>query len=72
MIPTMILFALILARWWRIALVAAVVVWPVVVLADGTISSAGEILAAALLGVANAAVGVAAHQVVLQTVRRWG
>ena len=72
MIPTMILFGLVAGRWWRAALVAAALVWPAIVLVDGAIESAGEVFAAAGLGVANAAVGVLVHQTVLQAAHRWG
>lgn len=72
MIPTMMLFGLVLGRWWRFALAAAAVFWPALLLADGTISTAGEVLGAAALGLANAAVGVLVHQAVLQAARRWG
>lgn len=70
MIPTMILFGLLLGRWWRLSLGAAAVAWPLLLLADGVVSVVPVLLGAAVLGVANAAVGVAAHQAVLQLVRR--
>ena len=72
MIPTMILVGLILGRWWRAALLSSAILWPAVVLADGSIDSVGEVLAASVLGVSNAAVGMLVHQAVLQAVRRWG
>lgn len=72
MIPTMILFGLVLGRWWKSTLVAAAIVWPL--LASPALLQAGAgiggFAAAALLGVANAAVGVAVHQSVLALVRR--
>jgi hypothetical protein len=71
MIPTMILFGLVLGRWWRAALVAGTIVWPAIVLADGAINSVVEVFSAAGLGVANAAVGVLLHQAALQAYRRW-
>jgi hypothetical protein len=71
MIPTMILFGLVLGRWWRAALVAGTIVWPAIALADGAINSVGEVFSAAGLGVANAAVGVLLHQAALQAYRRW-
>lgn len=70
MIPTMILFGLVTGRWWRPALVAAAIVWPVLLLVDGVIGISADLLAAALFGAANAAVGVAVHQVLLWLVRR--
>lgn len=67
MIPTMIVFGVVLGRWWRFALVAAAVVWPVLVadLVGLTVGLAG----AAALGVANAALGVLAHQACLDAYR---
>ncbi|HTF10233.1 MAG TPA: hypothetical protein VK659_18870 [Asanoa sp.] len=65
MIPTLILFGLVCGRWWRSALVAAAVGWPVLLLATGTLDLRPlPLLAAAGLAVVNAAVGVAGHQAV--------
>lgn len=74
MIPTMILFGLVFGRWWRTALVAAAVVWPAVLLMDGVIAGApgskvAVVFQAAALAVANAALGVGVHQIVLAGVR---
>lgn len=71
MIPTMILFGLVTGRWWRLALVAAAIVWPGLLLFDGVMGVSVDLLAAALLGMVNAAVGVAVHQAVLRLVRRF-
>lgn len=70
MIPTMILFGLITGRWWRFALIAAAIVWPVLLLVDGVMGLSAGLLAASLLGAANAAVGMAVHQALLWLVRR--
>ena len=70
MIPTMILFGLVTGRWWRLALIAAAIVWPVLLLVDGVVGISADLLAAALFGVVNAAVGVAVHQALLWLVRR--
>lgn len=70
MIPTMILFGLITGRWWRLALIAAAILWPALLLVDGVMGLSAGLLAAALLGAANAAVGVAVHQALLWLVRR--
>ena len=56
MIPTMILFGLVLGRWWKSAIAAGAVVWP-------------AILVLAALGAANTAAGVAVHQAALRLVR---
>ncbi|MCF4123049.1 hypothetical protein L1785_18905 [Antribacter sp. KLBMP9083] len=70
MIPTMIVYGLLLGRWWRVAIVSAALVWPLLlVLADVPISGNG-LVAAAFLGAANASAGVLVHQGVLWLVRR--
>lgn len=69
MIPTMILFGLVSGRWWKSALVAAAILWPTLLWAGGVITTPGEAIAAAVLGVLNSAVGVGAHQLVLGLVR---
>jgi hypothetical protein len=70
MIPTMIVFGLIFGRWWRAALIAAAVFWPALLVIDGVMGLSVGLLAAAAFGVANAGVGVAAHQAVLWVFRR--
>lgn len=75
MIPTMILFGLVFGRWWKSALVAAAIVWPLLLFAYGTLQSApgslaGVLALAVVLAVVNAGVGVAIHQAVLHLVRR--
>lgn len=66
MVPTMILFGVALGRWWRWALVGAAIVWPVLLLVDGVAGIGPQLLGASALGVANAAVGIAAHQLVFR------
>ncbi|MDN5896697.1 MAG: hypothetical protein L0H93_22100 [Nocardioides sp.] len=68
MIPTMILFGLVTGYWWRFALPVAAVIWPTLLLASDTIA-VRQIPVAALLGLVNAAVGVALVQGVLVAVR---
>lgn len=70
MISTMTLFGLVAGRWWRFALVAVAIAWPVLLLVDGAMGPSAVLLAAALLEAANAAVGVAVHQALLWLVRR--
>jgi hypothetical protein len=72
MIPTMILLGLIFGRWWRPALATAAVGWPLVLVATNVIDFAesGILASAALLAVANAGVGVLAHQACLRVYRR--
>jgi hypothetical protein len=68
-IPTMIVFGVVLGRWWRFALVAAAVVWPLLV--AGQVGLKVGLASAAALGVANAAVGVLAHQACLHAYRHF-
>lgn len=70
MIPTMIAFGLVLGRWWESALVASAIVWPVLLVASGTMGLSADLLGGALLGALNAAVGVTVHQGVLGVIRR--
>jgi hypothetical protein len=69
-IPTMILVGLLLGRWWRAALVVGAAGWPVLLWAQGLVSTPGELLGAAALGLVNTAVGVLVHQLGLALVRR--
>lgn len=69
MIPSMIVFGLMFGRWWKTAIIAATVVWPLLLLSDGVpvgspSEQAGQLIGGALLAAANAAVGVAAHQAI--------
>ncbi len=68
MIPTMILFGVVLGRWWWAALPLAAISWPILLLASDTID-AGQIPGAAMLGLLNAAVGVGVAQGVLLVYR---
>lgn len=71
MIPTVILWGLIFGRWWKTALIGSAIAWPAVLAIDGVMGlEPGQLLAAALLAVANATVGAAVHQGVLWLVRR--
>jgi hypothetical protein len=70
MIPTMIVFGLVFGRWWRTTLIAAAVLWPALVVWTAGPVTVGQVVGAALLGVANAAVGVLVHQAVLWVIRR--
>jgi hypothetical protein len=70
-IPTMILLGFVLGRWWRPALGTAAVGWPLLLVATNVIDfDDGRVLAgAAVLAVANAGVGVLAHQACLGVYR---
>ncbi len=71
MIPNMTLLGLILGRWWLPALVTAAVGWPLLLVSTNVIewSEPTMLLGAALFGVANAGVGVLAHQACLRMYR---
>lgn len=69
MIPTMIVFGVVVGRWWRFAPVAAAVVWPLLIAAAGIELTVSLLAYAAAVGVANAAVGVVAHQACLHAYR---
>ena len=70
MIPTMIVFGALFGRWPWLALAAAAVVWPALLIVTDVMDVERGLVVAAGLGVANAAVGVVVHQCVLFAVRR--
>ena len=69
MIPTLILFGLVLGRWWRLALAVAAVGWPAVLVAGGVMESDVGLVGAAGLAVLNTGVGVLVHHAVGRAVR---
>jgi hypothetical protein len=69
-IPTLILFGLVFGRWWRSSLIVAAVGWPVLLLATDVIGVGPALLGASGLAIANTAVGVLVHQVILRLSRR--
>lgn len=68
-IPSMIVFGLVFGRWWRSALVLSAVIWDALLVAGGAMGFELGLLGAALLAVANAAIGVLVHQGALQAYR---
>lgn len=62
MIPVLIAGGLVFGRWPLVTLVAAAVLWPVVLVATGVIGFESQLLAAAGLAVVNAGAGVLVHQ----------
>lgn len=64
MIPTLLVFGLLIGRWWKTALVVGTLGWLVILWVDpGTRSfDPAFIASAAALAFANTAVGVAVHQ----------
>ena len=69
MIPIMIFFGLVFGRWWRAALAVSAVAWPLLLLAAGVTEAVATLASAAVLAVANASVGVLAHQGLLRLTR---
>lgn len=70
MIPTLILFGLIFGRWPRSVILIGTLGWPLILLADNTISAGVSLLGAAGYALINTGVGVLVHQVILRLVRR--
>jgi hypothetical protein len=74
----MLLFGLLVGWWWRVALIAGAVIWPLMLWQAGVYDdleyqsggAVGLTLGAAFLGAANTGVGVAIDQAVLAVVRR--
>lgn len=69
MIPTMLLFGMILGRWWKTSLLAGTLFWPLLLWFDGVVLTPAEAVAAAGLGLLNTLLGVAVHQVLLRLLR---
>ena len=61
MLPTMILFGLALGRWWKVTVPLAALVWPAILLAGEVELDRSKLADAAILGLANAAVGAAVY-----------
>ena len=61
MIPTMILFGLLLGRWWKFALIVGTSAWTVLLRSQGLLATPPEIVGAAALALVNTAAGVLAH-----------
>ncbi|MEU4790610.1 hypothetical protein ACFWRG_13605 [Micromonospora tulbaghiae] len=70
MIPVLILFGVLLGRWWRSSLVAAALAWPALLVATDVMGVGTGLLGAAGLAVVNTGVGVLLHQGARLAVRR--
>ncbi|MFC7546968.1 hypothetical protein [Plantactinospora sp. GCM10030261] len=68
-IPLLVLFGLLLGRWWRSTLITAAVAWPVLLVAGGVASVEPGLLGAAGLAAVNTGVGVLIHQGILRLTR---
>jgi hypothetical protein len=71
MIPSLILFGVVLGRWWPVPLVIAAVGWPLLLVATDVMTVEPGLVGASGLAVLNTAVGVLVHQGVLRAVRRY-
>ncbi len=69
MIPTMILLGLVLGYWWRTALIAGAIVWPLLLITTGTETFGSGLFESTALAIANAAFGVAVVQIIRRTTR---
>ncbi|MET7747776.1 hypothetical protein [Micromonospora sp. NPDC005367] len=69
MIPTLMLFGLVLGRWWRLSLIAAAAGWPILLVASDVVNIELALLTASGLAVSNTGLGVLVHQGVLWVVR---
>jgi hypothetical protein len=69
MIPTLLLVGLVLGKWWRIVIPAAVVGWVAVLLATRVDSGLEFVLGAAALAFVNVTIGVLLFQALWLGVR---
>lgn len=69
MIPIMILFGLCFGRWWRTTLIAAALIWPLMLVDGEVMGLEWGLVSAAGLAVANTAAGVLLHQAILGFIR---
>ena len=70
MIPVLILFGVLLGRWWRSSLAVAALGWPAVLVATDVMDAGAGLLGAAVLAVVNTGAGGLLHQGVRLAVRR--
>jgi hypothetical protein len=66
----MVLFGLVFGRWWKGTLVVGTGAWAVLLWAQGLLATPLDAVVSAALALANTAVGVSIHQLVLALVRR--
>ena len=70
MIPILIVAGVVFGRWWRFALVAAAIGWPLALVATDVMELEWGLLDAAALAVVNTLVGVLVHQAIAWGIRR--
>ena len=70
MIPVMILFGLLLGRWWKLTLIVGPAAGTLLIWSQGLLTTPPEVAGAAALALVNTVVGVSVHQLMLAVVRR--
>jgi hypothetical protein len=70
MIPTLIVFGLVVGRWWRFCLLTAAVGWPALLVVSDTMDLEWGLASASVLAVSNTLVGLLVHQGILFLVRQ--
>jgi hypothetical protein len=61
-IPALIMVGAVFGRWWRVALLASAIGWPVLLVVTGAMSIGPALAGAAGLAVLNSGAGVLLHQ----------
>lgn len=69
MVLVLILFGLIFGRWWRLALVAAAVGWPALLVATGVASAGIGLFGVAIVAMVNTGIGIVIYQLLAWTAR---
>lgn len=62
MIPTLIVIGAVFGRWWRVALLASALGWPVLLIATGAMGIGPALAGASGLAILNTGAGVLIHQ----------
>jgi hypothetical protein len=70
MVPILILLGVVFGRWWRTALAASALGWPILLVATDVMDFGPELLGAAGVAILNAGAGVLIHQGILRGYRR--
>jgi hypothetical protein len=69
-IPILIVAGVVFGRWWRFALVAAAIGWPLALVATDVMDLQWGLFGAAAFAVVNTLVGVLVHQAIAWGTRR--
>lgn len=62
MIPTLILLGVLFGRWWRFAIAAAAIGWPLALVVTGVMGIEWGLAGASMLAIANTLAGVVVYQ----------